>query len=166
VSACRFSSRRRSKTSCRRRGEHPLHRMRDRPATLRESRAWLNHQLRFKHKHPQNKNMGGATSRPPQAADPKLAVAHDRGRGWGAGAVAPAPLCGRNRGLERPSNGWRWASHASPSTKSRNHTKGPGVEEVERMRAPAPRSRWWETTYRNNPHLQCPFATGTAWRTG
>lgn len=47
---------------------------------------------------------------------------------WGAGAVAPAALGDRNRGLERPSNGGDGRAEASHSTNPRRHTKQPGVE--------------------------------------
>lgn len=79
----------------------------------------------------------------------------------GAGAIAPAALCDRNRGLERPSNGWEGASESEPTNPLRRHTKQPGVERVPAVKAPASRSRSGQTTYINTLPKHSVFREGT-----
>ncbi len=90
------------------------------------------------------------------AADPQASGRRKRRELWmGAGVGTPAFLGGRNRGLERTSNGReKGRAKRALSATSRRHSEKPGVEMRHEWKAPGTRSRGGQTTYSNNTHPQ------------
>jgi len=72
----------------------------------------------------------------------------------GAGVAAPAALGDRNRGLERTSQWWKKGEPKRAFPLLTQTHKAAGGRMRFRMRVPGTRSRWQETTYSHNPHLQ------------
>ena len=149
-------------TSCRRRGEQPLHRPRDRPATIDASRADPSPFFRRKtHTAKTHNKQWGATSPVrqdrPQRANP---ASEDGVPGRGPGLIWwQAWRTVRPLGGQRAQSLW-----AITRTKS-----GRGSKEQREREPPAPRSRGGETTYKHSPNTQrllhgktgfaAPFAT-------